>query len=186
MYDLMAEAEDAFETEFDPLPEPVLSCLDAAQRGAGIIAQSWMIDLNEADVEPPPPPAERTQAFTLWLRSSDFHGHRQRGAEIVDRLLADNPFTTLQIVLEPTGGPRQLTVETYETLLRAAFQTPTYLDRFYSVQPGRIKGAKRLVISVSEAPDNQWRERIGEYATIVEQGTSSLAPHLSPLAKLPG
>ena len=69
MYDLMAEAEDAFETEFDPLPEPTI-CESAAT--------TWKIDLDSHDAEPPAA-ADRAQAFTLWLRSSDFHAASPTG-----------------------------------------------------------------------------------------------------------
>ena len=168
MYDLMAEAEDAFETEFDPLPEPTI-----CESGT----TTWKIDLDSDNAEPPIA-ADRAQAFTLWLQSSDIHGQRQRAAGLIEQLLEANPFTTLQIVLEPMGETELLTPATCETLLRAAFRKPTYLDRFYSVQPGRIKGAKRLVVSLArtsgERIDPAWLEMIGEYATVVLPEATSL------------
>src|SRR5262249_52816595 len=128
----------------------------------------------------PPPATKRTQAFTLWLRSSNFHPHRGRASTLVQQLLADNPFTTLQIVLEPTNGPQALTTATFDALLYSAFHHPTYLARFYSVSPGRIKGAKRLVVVLpSNARDQvepDWLEEISHYATTA---------HMSPNSPLP-
>ena len=127
-------------------------------------------------------PAERNQAFTLRLQSSDFHTHRRGAAQLIEQLLADNPFTTLQIVLEPTGDPAELS-ETLTTcccdaLLRAAMKCPTYLDRFYSVQPGRIKGAKRLIVVLPtvEPADEKWLSEISHYATIVRQQSDRILP----------
>jgi hypothetical protein len=66
-----------------------------------------------------------------------------------------------------------LTPATCEALLTAAIRRPTYLDRFYSVHPGQIKGAKRLVVvlpSESEhSRDAQWLDKISDYASIVFQ-----------------
>ena len=183
MYELMAEAEDAFETEFDPLPEPRI-CESAAT--------TWKVDLDGDDTEPPIA-ADRAQAFTLWLQSRDFHRHRQRAAGLVEQLLEENPFTTMQIVLEPTGEAERLTAATCETLLRAAFRKPTYLDRFYSVQPGRVKGAKRLVVLLAESSvelDGNWKETIAEFRddrlAKPSSPISSLASRLSPPRKATG
>ena len=182
MYELMAEAEDAFETEFDPLPEPVV-------KESGVRSQESIVNLHDSIDYQFPVSGKRTQAFTLWLQSSDFHGHRQRAAGLIEQLLEENPFTTLQIVLEPTGERERLTAATCETLLRAAFRKPTYLDRFYSVQPGRIKGAKRLVVSLArksgERIDPAWLEMIGEYATVVLPEATSLRDALCALPTAP-
>ncbi|HEY2760489.1 MAG TPA: hypothetical protein VGI75_07090, partial [Pirellulales bacterium] len=66
---------------------------------------------------------------------------------------------------------KSLTSGSWEAILEAAFRRPTYLDRFYSVQPGRLKGAKRLVIAlptnyVDDRGLHEWREAISQYATI--------------------
>jgi len=195
MYDLMAEAEDAFETEFDPLPEPEIqesgfrsqksgteypSSLAAPRSPRSEAAESphtpttiWHINL---DTQPsvPPPPNHRAQAFTLWLRSSDFSSHRKRAADLIDQLLTSNPFSTLQIVLEPTGNRQRLSSQICESLLRSALRHPTYLDRFYSVQPGRIKGAKRLIVVLppdghADEPPPEWLAELEEFATIVRR-----------------
>jgi radical SAM superfamily enzyme YgiQ (UPF0313 family) len=207
MYDLMAGAEDAFETEFDPLPEvkwPVVGGQwsensPADDLSSGQLSTSRCINLDdrhplplgEGRAEGADAPANRAQAFTLWLRSTDFHAHRHHAARIVEQLLADNPFTTLQIVLEPLSplapcgrgaGGEGLVVHTQnlidsitpavcEEIFKAALRQPTYLDRFYSVLPGPMKGAKRLVVVLpingQQEADPQWIDAIAEYTTII-------------------
>ena len=85
--------------------------------------------------------------------------------------MADNPHTTLQVVLEPTGDPERLTDETLELLLAACYRTTTYLDRYYSLHPGRLLGAKRLVVLLTPelhpSPSESWLRRVGEFATLV-------------------
>ncbi|HTQ38344.1 MAG TPA: radical SAM protein [Pirellulales bacterium] len=183
MYDLMAEAEDAFETEFDPLPEPALHKAATVGRAAFGKIDFCHTNLDEHTSSPDHPytcshPHLRTQVFTLWLQSADFHAQRQRAAQIVQQILSDNPFTTLQIVLEPTGDlaelPETLTTCCCDAILRAALKQPTYLDRFYSVQPGRMKGAKRLIVvlpaELQEAlgtEHSRWLDEISAFATLV-------------------
>jgi radical SAM superfamily enzyme YgiQ (UPF0313 family) len=208
MYELMAEAEDAFETEFDPLPEVQIDFSEprpsgrenhkaatAGRGGFGDLVSHWLVDLDDDKECDPPPAAVRSQAFTLWLRCSNFHAHRHHAAELVDRLLTDNPFTTLQIVLEPISRPspsgrgqgegaeclpETLTAATCDAILQAAFRHPTYLDRFCSVQPGRLKGAKRIVVGLSKlegscATGQEWLEIIRQYATIITSDSKPLA-----------
>ncbi len=198
MYDLMSEAEDVFETEFDPLPEVQWPAIGGEwserMAGDGIaglraspletegpeirdIVSNWCINLdNESCHESPA--ATRTQAFTLWLRSSSFDSHRRRAAAIVEQVLADNPFTTLQIVLEPVGNPEHLSLATCDAIMEAAMKNPTYLDRFYSVQPGQFKGAKRIVIALPQGDekslDTQLRNTIGQIATIMTMSPPEL------------
>ncbi len=177
----MEEAQEIFETEFDPLPPPVLPDVGYAERA---IEQTHLatreactacptlsvVDLDDERADWPDA-AARTQAFTLWLRSADFDSHRRRAADLVRQLLADNPFTTLQIILEPLGDPTELTVRTLEILREACYFQPTYLDKFYSVLPGRPKGAKRLVVLLSNDQrcglDAGWLDQIDQYATLV-------------------
>ncbi len=53
-------------------------------------------------------------------------------------------------------------------------ERPTYLDKFYALQPGRASGAKRLVLLLPAVfrshlgPD--WASEVGEFATIVWDG----------------
>jgi hypothetical protein len=125
-----------------------------------------------------PPAAERSQAFDLRLRSDNFDRDRAATEAIVAQLLEENPFTTLQLILEPTAEPtsypRRLSPATIESLLSICFRKPTYLDRFYSVLPGRPKGAKRLIVALParqrSAIDLRWTCQIGDLATIAWRG----------------
>ena len=192
IYRLMEEAQEAFGVEFDALPPPRLDSLDPQS--------VWRIDLDvtesatenltegkrnsrgltaaggagtNADTlrETLSPGYSPSLAFTLWLRSTDFDRQRQKAVEQIERLLADNPYTTLQVVLEPTGDPERLSAETLESLLAACYRTTTYLDRYYSLQPGRLLGSKRLVVLLppdsQPRPSKSWRRRVGDYATLV-------------------
>ena len=98
LYGLMQEAQDLFEVEFDAQPRPLLD-FPAAAEGSRV----WRVDLDATVRPPASPPETRAQAFTLWLRSAHFDRHAGEAAALVRRLLADNPYTTLQVVLEPGG-----------------------------------------------------------------------------------
>ncbi len=226
MYDLMEEAQELFETEFDPLPEPALN------------GPAYHVDLDDPAIALGaglPLAEDRPQAFTLWIHSSDFDRNRHCAAAWIDAILADNPYTTLQVILEPiasspspsTGegwgegdgrpignsphpGSTELTeirplsrkgrgecaspsAATFETLLAAAFRTPTYLDQFYSVTPGRPKGAKRLVVllpaELRARIHPTWITDAGNYASIVWRGAlpvdAVLDAHESELHQAP-
>ncbi len=201
IYRLMEEAQEAFGVEFDAPPPPRLDSLDpqsvcridldAAESGG---ATATISDEKNGRptvchcLEQAVPCATRgagtacskqwhtyfpSLAFTLWFRSSDFQQQRQKAAEQIERLLADNPHTTLQVVLEPTGDPERLTAETLESLLAACYRTTTYLDRYYSLQPGWLLGSKRLVVLLPQNSDHRpskaWRRRVGEFATLLSQ-----------------
>ncbi len=129
-----------------------------------------------------PPAAERSQAFTLRMRSTDFDRQRASAEAIVAQLLEENPFTTLQLILEPTADPQSLSAATLESLLAVCFRNPTYLDRFYSVLPGRPKGAKRLIVALPADQrsniDSRWIRQIGQLAAIVWHGQMAAGEEL--------
>jgi radical SAM superfamily enzyme YgiQ (UPF0313 family) len=165
MYGLMEEVQDAFGIEFDPLGPPRL------ERTGGPAIDRAVVDLDRPPAgEALPPPARRAQAFTLWLRSADFDARRDEAAARIARVLADNPHTTLQVVLEPGGDPRRVTPELLETLLAECYRTTSYLDWHYSLHPGRLLGAKRLVVLApwTERPrvGTAWIDEIGECASL--------------------
>lgn len=172
LYSLMEEAEELFDTEFDPLPAPHVP------PGASALVTSCTIDLDKVgDVEWTLPPADsRGQAFTLWLRASDFSQHADRVRALVEQLLDENPHTTLQVMLEP-GDANSVTPAFLADLRRTCYRRTTYLDRFYSILPGPMKGSKRLVVVL----DASERERLGsdeiaalgEFAAILWQGPGS-------------
>jgi hypothetical protein len=135
----------------------------------------WRLDLDVPD-HPPPAATDRAQAFTLWPRGRDLGARRREAASCIRRLLSDNPFTTLQVVLDPTGlaACRTVTPDLLEALAAVCQEQPTYLDTFYALQPGRPNGAKRLVVLL---PGDQrgrlsaeWVEGIGSLATVVWRG----------------
>ncbi|MES1213529.1 MAG: radical SAM protein, partial [Singulisphaera sp.] len=176
MVDLMREAQQEFGIEFDALSDPVLQIDEGANLG-----HVWRVDLDaarsaagdnfHAPDAPLPPMASRAQAFTVWFRAQDFDSRLEPVLRMIDQLLAENPHTTLQIVLEPVGDPRHLSLRALEAIRRTCYGRLSYLDRFYSLAPGRTVGAKRLVV-IGRYEDRDrlgeaWVAEVAEYATIV-------------------
>jgi radical SAM superfamily enzyme YgiQ (UPF0313 family) len=180
MVALMAEAQEAFGLEYDPLPPPTLD----APAGDPSLASVFKIDLASGPQELPPA-ARRAHAFTLWLKSDDFDRDRVAAAGHVRRALSDNPHTTLQVVLEPTGDARSLSERLFEELSAACYESTSYLDLFYSMHPNGMLGAKRLVALLPakerERLGLEWIDDCGRYASIVWRGgaipESELAVH---------
>ena len=170
LYQLMDEAREIFELEFDAQPRPVLD-FDSGDRGTRV----WQIDLDGPQAAACP--EDHNQAFTLWLRSSQFRQKRGHIIQHVRQILAANPFTTLQIVLEPKETANEealsdrISISLLEELLAACQKPSTYLDRYYSMQPGRSNGAKRVILVLPAkariATDESWREAVGDFATLV-------------------
>ena len=171
LFALMQEAQELFDIEFDTQPQPVLDF------PAGDDSRVWQVDLDSVRRPDPPPAGCSAQAFTLWLRSARFGQQTHEMAGLIQDLLRVNPFTTLQVVLEPAGdltpeavrrevGPRLLSA-----LMAACQQNPTYLDKYYALQPGRPNGAKRLIVLLPRACREllslEWVEEVGELATLV-------------------
>src|SRR5262249_47282508 len=96
LYGLMQEAQELFGLEFDAQPAPLLE-----SRAIGPWMSHWQVDLDEGASCPPGPATRWTQAFTLWLRAGDWECSRDRAVACIRQVLEDNPFTTLQVVLEP-------------------------------------------------------------------------------------
>ena len=171
LYGLMEEAQEAFGVVFDALPPPEVDGMRDKRSGIGDdIRSSWVVDLDACVPTAPPAAACRTLAFTLWLKSTDFRARAAEAAGQVRQVLADNPHTTLQVVLEPAGDPRHLTADVLEILLAASHESLSYLDWFYSLHPTRPLGAKRLVVllpaAMKERPDAAWLDEIEDRATI--------------------
>jgi radical SAM superfamily enzyme YgiQ (UPF0313 family) len=160
MFALMQEAQEVFEMEWDALPPSVLEF-----ENTGDLYRGVAIDLDHE--EHALVGAQLAQAFTLHLRSTDFRRDELTACELVTGVLTENPFTTLQILLEPKGDPRRLTIETLAALLDACQRQPTYLDRFYAMQPGKPIGAKRLVVLTPPgiAPE-AWAADMAEFASL--------------------
>jgi radical SAM superfamily enzyme YgiQ (UPF0313 family) len=191
IYSLMEQAQEAFGVEFDALPPPRLDSLDdrnvcridldvaqdEAERKSRNSRRPMVGGSDDATALGALSPGRLPSlAFTLWLRSRDLHRRRQEAAAWIDRVLSDNPHTTLQVVLEPTGDLDRLTSDTLELLLATCYKTTTYLDRYYSLQPGRLLGSKRLIVLLppQSQPDEPWRRRVAEYATLLTQQASEV------------
>jgi hypothetical protein len=83
------------------------------------------------------------------------------------------------MVLDVSAGDveattQSITPQLLETLLAAALERPTYLDKYYALQPGRANGAKRLVVVLPgqhrEEFDPDWLDAIGATASLVWRG----------------
>jgi radical SAM superfamily enzyme YgiQ (UPF0313 family) len=173
LYSLMDEAEELFDTEFDPLPAPRLD-FETEPTAATHRPRygSWRLDLDQAGDEFDLPPAEeRSQAFSIWLQANDFRSHQSAAYRVVANILDDNPHTTLQVILEP-GDATTITPAFLAEMRRVCYRRTTYLDRFYSILPGPMKGSKRLVVLLDSAEPGLSEseiEALGEFATIVLQ-----------------
>jgi radical SAM superfamily enzyme YgiQ (UPF0313 family) len=177
IYGLMQEAQELFEIEFDAQPPPVLEFGDSARSAV------WRVDLDSPTRTEPPAPHRRAQAFTLWFQSAHFDRRGPDAARCIREVLDANPFTTLQLVLEPAPGLDPGSVQDAVSprllarLTAACQERPTYLDRFYALQPGRPNGAKRLVVLLPAdlrpqlQPD--WIEEVGASATLVWRGSAA-------------
>jgi hypothetical protein len=180
LFGLMQEAQDVFEVEFDAESPPVL------EFGASQPERVWRVDLD-AERTLPPAPAARAQAFTLWLRSANLLRHRAVIGGLIRAVLAENPFTTLQVVLEPTGSVDDRTVNDaldpafLNALLAACLENPTYLDKFYAILPGRTAGAKRLVVLLPldrrAASDPDRVAEAGAFASVVWRTATGAEPN---------
>jgi radical SAM superfamily enzyme YgiQ (UPF0313 family) len=180
LYELMQEAQDLFEIEFDAQPPPVLDFPEGEDP-----SRVWRVDFDASE-RPPSPPETRNQAFTLWLRSAHFDRHGREAAALIRQVLADNPYTTLQVVLEPAGlvdaaaVARQFPPRLLEALIAVCQEAPTYLDKFYALQPGGVNGAKRLIVLLPAALRPRlgadWLEDVGACATVVWRGAAEAAP----------
>jgi len=177
MYRLWEEASAIFERQWDDLPDPELppSLLASRTLIPGTIALSpnhpaeWSV-LHLPVSGPCGLPRTVTQAFTLWFCSDDFVRDTPVVCRCVEELLQHNPFLTLTVVLEPRGKISALTGQVLRRLWSVCQQRPTYLDRYYSVQPGQLAGAKRLLVCLPPLPhaeDSTWRAEIEEFANIL-------------------
>ncbi len=168
-YQLMAEAEDLFEAEFDAHGAPELI---PPGRDKNQLVRTIQIDLDAPVVDNPlPPPTERSQALTLWLKASNWKQHRKQICQWIEQLLGDNPHSTLQVILEPLAGVRDLTPNYLESIRQSCFASTSYLDRFYSILPDRTAGAKRVVILLPETHRQKLGdERVSELAAYTAIG----------------
>ncbi len=95
LYQLMAEAQDVFETEWDPFPEPKLQFSASDE-----CVECVRFDLDDSVGVDLPPASRRAQALTLWFKAEDLSMHTTTMQSVVTEVLKDCPHTTIQIVLE--------------------------------------------------------------------------------------
>ena len=167
----MAEAEEAFGVEFDALPPPRLAKVEPGDVSPAAAVAACRVDLDRPAAALPPP-ARRAQAFTLWLRADDFHRRRKEAAAVLENLLADNPHTTLQVVIEPAGDLRRLSAAALESLLAACHASNSYLDWYYSLHPAGLLGAQAAGGRGAGPPpraevDRAWIEAVSDCTALV-------------------
>ena len=79
----------------------------------------------------------------------------------------------------PESAREQLGPRWLAALLGACQEVPTYLDKFYALQPGRPNGAKRLIVLLPAALrgqcDADWIGELADCATVVWQGGADWA-----------
>lgn len=183
LYAMMEEAEEVFESEWDPFPEPKLNFpkvkpIEFQDQQLSPVEIAWVeLDREKSDSSEPfslPSPSIRSQAFTIWFRGNEFHTYRTRMIRTVEQILADNPHSTLQVVIEPTAGAHQLAPTLAASLLEVSFQSPNYLDRYYSLHPRGSIGSKRVLLLLDgkerSSLNEDWLEAISDSASIVYRG----------------
>lgn len=166
LYMLMEEAQEVFDSEWDPFPEPTLEFAATCDSPMRPI-QCWKIDLDAEPTPELPAANECAQAMCVWFTADNLAGHAKSIHSSLKRLLDANPHSTLQIVLEPTGDPHQLQPEFVEDVLSVCYQQPNYLDRYYSLNPQGMLGSKRVVIKLRDDVDDDWADAMLEAATLV-------------------
>lgn len=173
LYELMSEAQEVFESEWDPFPEPKLK-FESNSPYCEIIEvdvdATWSVDRLLAEH----PSACRAQALTVWIRGNDFRARQADLLSLIERLLLDNPHSTMQIVLQPNQQATELPVDLPSRLLEACYRKPNYLDRYYSLNPNGTLGSKRVLILLPaecrEQLPEPWLSQVGESCTIVYHG----------------
>jgi radical SAM superfamily enzyme YgiQ (UPF0313 family) len=179
LYELLHEAQELFAVEFDAQPPPVLDFEEASPERVQIV------DLDHAQCKLSSD-GTWSQAFTLWLRAPSFAGRLPEVTSFVRQVLDTNPFTTLQVVFEPREerAAHHLAPSFLQAVTAVCQKQPTYLDRYYALQPGRCNGAKRLVVLLPVEwrcrLGLKWIDEVGEFAAVVWRGCADDDDSLEP------
>lgn len=166
LYMLMEEAQDVFDSEWDPFPEPTLEFAATAESDLRPI-ECWKVHLDAVSTVEPPAAAACAQAMCVWFVADDLAAHAKTIHRSLRKMLDANPHSTLQVILEPTGDPHRLQPEFVEDVLSVCYQQPNYLDRYYSLNPQGMLGSKRVVIKVPEHVDEEWADAMLDTATLL-------------------
>ncbi len=168
LYELMANAQEVFDTEWDPFSDPKL-VFDPSSN----VVECVKIDLDAGEQELPPA-GKRAQALTLWFTANQFDLHVEAMKRTISQVLRDCPHSSMQVILDPAGDPTQVTSQCVEQLLATCYQQPNYLDRYYSLNPQGLLGSKRVLVLVDDEVidglDPEWADAIEETATLVGKG----------------
>jgi Radical SAM superfamily len=173
LYELMSEAQDVFESEWDPFPEPKLT-FQPVNNLCEVIQVDVDSELSVDALLQENPAARRAQALTLWYFGVDFRRSESKLVDLIERVLRDNPHSTLQVIVQPTENPMDVPEWLPQKLLEACYKNPNYLDRYYSLNPNGVLGSKRVLVLLSaqsrDSATEEWLERVGESATVVYHG----------------
>ena len=168
LYELMADAQDVFETEWDPFSDPKL-VFDSTSD----VVECVKINLDQ-QLTGLPPAGKRAQALTLWFQAERLDDHVNTIKKIIAEVLEDCPHSSMQVILEPVGDPTLVTSQCVEQILATCYQQPNYLDRYYSLNPQGLLGSKRVLVVVDDeiidSVDPDWADSIEETATLVGRG----------------
>ncbi len=153
MFRLWEDATAIFELQWDALPDAKFPAALLASRpklpGTLVVSPHRPADWATLYLPLPrrqPWPPQVTQVFTLWVRSEDLARDTLDVCHCIKRLLQHNPFLTLTVVLEPINGATTGLGHALQRIWAICLEQPSYLDRYYSVQPGSAAGAKRLIV----------------------------------------
>ena len=168
LYELMADAQDVFDTEWDPFSDPKLHFDESSD-----VVECVKMDLD-VGLQPLPPAGKRAQALTLWFQAELFDRHVDTIKQTITQVLKDCPHSSMQVILEPSGDPTNVTSQCVEQLLATCYEHPNYLDRYYSLNPQGLLGSKRVLVVVDDEVlddlDSDWADAIEETATLVGKG----------------
>ena len=183
LYELMGEAQELFDLDFDPLPTPLLG-----PRGSSLSSEGWIdrweIDLDADSPVAAPAASRRSSFFRLDLSSRDFDRTTSRAIQAVREVLQDNPHATLQVLLDVKAGGSLPSRHCLEQLWSACLAETSYLDRFYSILPGPLRGAKRLVVRCDTELDRHFteeaRDELESLATWVDSRPAAVESNREP------
>jgi radical SAM superfamily enzyme YgiQ (UPF0313 family) len=190
MFSLIEEAQKALGIEFDApgLPfeklhaEEINEIIGSPSAGINPAARLHVACLHVIDLDAPgaglPPTAECGLVTTLLLRSADFSRVETLAVRATAEVVRTNPHITLQVVLEPRGRPERLGIELLQKLMEVCYSSTSYLDRYYSMHPGHLPGAKRLFVLLPAKErlrlGRNWISEIGRCAAILWHGKNAI------------
>ena len=93
-----------------------------------------------------PPSNDFGLVTTLLLHSSDFSQVESQAVRMVAEAVRTNPHITCKSCLSRAGRLNGFEPELLRKILEVCYSSTSYLDRFYSLQPGHLLGAKRLFV----------------------------------------